>query len=65
MSKLISKDDAITALWRIIDDIDTYSDMAKSDDKLYRSLVDRKQAERWKLPIGCDGYELDLSRLDP
>ena len=31
--------EALEKLWDIIDDIDTYGDMAKSDDKLYRSLV--------------------------
>ncbi len=28
--------EALEKLWDIIDDIDTYGDMAKSDDKLYR-----------------------------
>jgi len=58
----MSKDEIIEKLWRIIDDIDTYSDMAKSDDKLYRSLVERKQNERWKLPIECDGYSIKINK---
>ena len=29
----------IEKLWVVIDDIDTYSDMAKADDKLYRSRI--------------------------
>ena len=49
-------------LWDIIDDIDTYSDMAKSDDKLYRSLVEKKQKERWKLPITTDRYSLFINK---
>jgi len=37
--------EALEKLWDIIDDIDTYGDMAKSDDKLYRSLVERRQRD--------------------
>ena len=50
----------IKSLWKIIDDIDTYGDMAKSDDVLFRSLVEKKQKERWKLPISTDGYSIYL-----
>ena len=50
----------IKSLWQIIDDIDTYGDMAKSNDALFRSLVEKKQKERWKLPITTDGYEVIL-----
>lgn len=50
----------IKSLWQIIDDIDTYGDMAKSDDVLFRSLVEKKQKERWKLPISTDGYSIYL-----
>lgn len=50
----------IKSLWQIIDDIDTYGDMAKSDDAFFRSLVEKKQKERWKLPITTDGYEIIL-----
>lgn len=49
----------VKELWTIIDDIDTYSDMAKGDDKLFRGLVEKKQAERWeKTNITSDGYGL-------
>ena len=48
----------IEKLWQIIDDIDTYGDMAKSDDAMFRSLVENKQEERWELPITTDGYKL-------
>jgi hypothetical protein len=52
--------DALEKLWDIIDDIDTYSDMAKADDKLYRSLVERRQSNRFKeTGISTDGYTLD------
>ena len=50
----------IKSLWQIIDDIDTYGDMAKSDDAFFRSLVEKKQKERWKLPIATDGYGIML-----
>ena len=48
----------VDKLWQILDDIDTYGDMAKSDDVLFRSLVEKKQKERWELPITTDGYRL-------
>lgn len=44
----MTKDEAIKKLWRIIDDIDdidSYGDMAKDNDKLFRNLVERKQVE--------------------
>ena len=59
----MTKNEVITKLWNIIDDIDTYSDIAKGDNRLYRSLVAEKQKTRWKLPINTDGYKLDLSQL--
>lgn len=48
----------VESLWQIVDDIDTYGDMAKSDDKLFRALVEKKQQQRWKLPITTDGYKI-------
>jgi len=48
----------VDSLWQIIDDIDTMSDIAKSDDKFYRARVEKYQARRWKLGIVCDGYKL-------
>jgi hypothetical protein len=51
--------EALEKLWNIIDDIDTYSDMAKADEKLYRSLVERRQRQRFEeTGILTDGYEL-------
>jgi hypothetical protein len=50
----------IEQLWAIIDDIDTYGDMAKSDDKLFRALVERRQKDRWKTGITTDGYTLTI-----
>ncbi len=50
----------IEQLWAIIDDIDTYGDIAKSDDKLYRSMVERRQKERWGTGITTDGYTLNI-----
>ena len=48
----------IEKLWQIVDDIDTYGDMAKSNNAMFRSLVENKQKERWELPIITDGYKL-------
>lgn len=57
----MTKIDIITILWDIIDDIDAYGDLAKGDDKLFRGLVERKQEERWDLPITTDGYSLEIT----
>ena len=57
------REDIIKFLWQIIDDIDTYGDMAKADDKLYRGLTERRQKDRWKTGITTDGYELDLNNM--
>jgi hypothetical protein len=51
--------EALEKLWGIIDDIDTYGDMAKADEKLYRTLVERRQRQRFEeTGISTDGYEL-------
>ena len=47
-------------MWDIIDDIDSYGDMAKADDKLFRSLVERRQKARWETGITTDGYVLNI-----
>ena len=52
--------EALEKLWNIIDDIDTYGDMAKADEKLYRSLVERRQRTRFEeTGISTDGYTLN------
>jgi len=51
--------EALEKLWGIIDDIDTYGDMAKADEKLYRTLVERRQRQRFEeTGISTDGYKL-------
>jgi len=51
--------DAVEKLWQIVDDIDTFSDIAKSDDVLYRRLVEKKQSQRWEFTeIVSDGYDI-------
>jgi len=47
----MTKDEAILYLWQIIDDIDTVSDMAKSNDTAYRNMIEKLQAKRWKTGI--------------
>jgi len=49
---------AVNKLWRIIDDIDSASDMAKDNDKWYRARVGDLQSQRWRLGITTDGYGL-------
>lgn len=55
---------AVRYLFQLIDDIDTASDIAKHDDKLYRALVETIQAKRWSTGITTDGYTLNLEALN-
>jgi|TARA_R110000787_G_scaffold155373_1_gene269117 hypothetical protein len=54
----------IEYLWQIIDDIDTASDMAKSNDVAYRNMVEKLQKKRWNTKITTDGYKLDLTKME-
>jgi hypothetical protein len=36
-------------LWMLLDDIDTADDVAKADDKLYRSICQKHQKKRWEI----------------
>lgn len=45
-------------LWMLLDDIDTADDIAKSDDKLYRSICQRHQKKRWEI---LSGEEVDAA----
>lgn len=44
-------------LWGLLDDIDTVSDMAKSNDKAYRNAVEKIQLKRQQV-AESDGYEI-------
>ena len=50
--------EALEALWDILDDIDTASDMAKENDAWYRKRVEALQKKRWDTMITTDGYKL-------
>ena len=44
-------------LYTLLDDIDTISDIAKDNDKLYRKLVEKVQQKK-SLVADTDGYTL-------
>lgn len=46
----------VGALWQLLDDIDTATDMVKYDDKAYRARVERIQKKRWDTGVVTDGY---------
>ncbi len=50
-------------LYQLLDDIDTATDMAKADDKLYRAIVERTQAKKADVVAECDGYMVTLRPL--
>lgn len=54
----------IEFLWQIIDDIDTAGDLAKSDNLVFRQIVEKQQKRRWETGITSDGYTLDFSGLN-
>ena len=41
-----ASEEEVFKLWKLLDDIDTASDIAKGDDAMYRNLVERYQAKR-------------------
>ena len=49
----------LVALWMLLDDIDTASDMAKSDNVAYREAVERIQRKRFDI---ISGVEFDALR---
>jgi len=57
----MTKNKIIKKLWGIIDDIDSYGDLAKDDDKMFRNLTEKKQRTRFDLPITTDGYNLTIT----
>ena len=50
-------------LYGLLDDIDTATDMAKSNDKLYRSVVEKIQAKKAAVVAECDGYTVTFKPL--
>ena len=53
--------DVAQRLYALLDDIDTAGDIAKSDDKLYRGIVERTQAKKRDFVVSCDGYTVTLA----
>lgn len=53
--------DVAQRLYALLDDIDTVGDIAKSDDKLYRGIVERTQAKKRDFVVSCDGYTVTLA----
>ena len=53
--------DVAQRLYALLDDIDTAGDIAKSDDKLYRGIVERTQAKKRDYVVSCDGYAVILA----
>ena len=54
------------ALWKIIDDIDTYSDMTKGNYEAFYEMAMKRQSDKSKTGITSDGYGLFLNgkRID-
>lgn len=47
-------------LWRLLDDLDTFDDVARADDKMYRELAQALHQRRWSI---MTGQEYDHARL--
>lgn len=64
MSKVVDmdKDEIIQALWDILDDIDTASDMAKGDNEWYRKRIEYLQVKRWETGITIENEQLKMPR---
>lgn len=46
---------AAVELWHMLDDIDTYSDIVKDNDKVFREVVEKKVRQRFNV-FESDGY---------
>lgn len=55
--------DVAKYLYRLLDDIDTTGDVAKSNDKLYRKLVEQIHRKKHKVAT-TDGYNIVFNRLE-
>lgn len=70
LSEKWTKDQIIIALWDLLDDIDTVSDLVLNDadtqreennnNEIYRKSVEKIIKKRWYLGIESDGYDLYL-----
>ena len=47
-------------LYKLLDDIDTATDMAKSDDAFYRKVVEHLQSKKSEVVMHCDGYTVEF-----
>lgn len=52
-----NKDELIERLWRILDNIDSAGDIAKSDDAAYRRIVEKLQKSRWDTGVTISPVE--------
>lgn len=57
--------EAAIFLFGLLDDIDTVSDIAKSNDKAYRRMVEKIQNRRWECGMTTDGYKVYMPGEEP
>lgn len=53
----------IERLFKSLDNIDTFSDMAKGNDEAFRSMTEREVMKRWKW-LSSDGHEIRVRNPD-
>ena len=58
------KDEQITFLWRLLDDISTAGDICRPEDSSYVKYVDQKCNERNLVANSKDGYTLTIVEYD-
>jgi len=58
------KDDQITYLWKLLDDISTAGDMFKPEINPYFKYVNKKCGERGNVANSFDGYTLTIKDLE-
>jgi len=63
MNILEHKDDQITFLWKLLDDISTAGDMFKPENNGYFKYVNRKCEERSLVANSEDGQTLDIIEI--
>lgn len=63
MLMIKSKDDQITYLWSLLDDISTAGDMFKPEHTEYFQYVNRKCEERSNVANSLDGHTLTINEF--
>ena len=64
MAKYAADTNQVEFLWGLLDDIDTVGDMAKDNDKVYRTMVEKIHPKRQQV-AESNGYKIFIKDRPP